>query len=870
MSAAHGSIFGKTAFKVGSAVALMGLSTVGAILIAFLVFSSFSQQIDVLSTRTVPQLAASSEVVDQSSKLKDGFTELVLADDPEELKEAFDTASGMIDGFEAAVASLPPETSAQLEAVTAAMRSSLTQLFETRQREFETSRDINFAVADLVNLDRFIAAELNNLSKLGQVQMQYGALNTINMIDETLRTLVERDFSSLRVALEVQADLNAITGAVVALSALSDPQLRDDITALALRALEDYESNLPQLLQIGDIDPVPLQTMLLVAKSSLANNISRRPDQLMRLRDQSEEAITATITTLTASLVELTAEASKKNSTQIQSLLDGEVQRILSLDKLATDLANFVSAGLSGAQGSTPAQLEAAQKDMEARAATLSERIKATSPTLSARADQLAAFAEPGAGIVAKRRDMLADRRSAIEASRSAAQKLLTAAQTAMTVSARSIDDIETAASALSRHIASARNQMIGIAVAAVVLLVLVQVGVRITLVKPLQAVAASTRKLSSGDLSALDHAPKSGGEIGEMVSALEIFRDNIRKNEELEEKARAQAEDQAEVVRHLAAGLGKLRDGDLTYQITAHFPDHYEKLRSDFNLAVDNLGRTIATIADSARLVMETAGEISSAATAIARRTETSAASLEETAAALEELTASVKSASLQADESGRIVLKTRSNAEKSGEVVQAAVSAMQRIVQSSEGVSRIVDVIDDIAFQTNLLALNAGVEAARAGETGRGFAVVASEVRELAQRSANAAKEIGDLIAESSGHVRNGVDLVTQTGDFLQDLILSINTVSDNVLGIANAAREQSSGLGEINNATSNLDRATQQNAASYEETTAATTALSNEAKTLFGEVTKFKLPQGVQLAGGSWVDEAPRPAANFGNVA
>ena len=225
-------------------------------------------------------------------------------------------------------------------------------------------------------------------------------------------------------------------------------------------------------------------------------------------------------------------------------------------------------------------------------------------------------------------------------------------------------------------------------------------------------------------------------------------------------------------------------------------------------------------------------------------RRTEHQAATLEETAAALAEITAAVNSAAEGARSARAVVAEARGNSENSGRVVQDAVAAMGEIASSSNQISRIVGVIDDIAFQTNLLALNAGVEAARAGEAGRGFAVVASEVRALAQRSSEAAREIGGLISASAQQVDKGVTLVGEAGEALRQIASSVNGISDHVSDIATSAQEQSASLTEVNGAMAQLDQVTQQNAAMFEETTAASQSLVAQADTLSDRMARFRV--------------------------
>jgi methyl-accepting chemotaxis protein len=310
-------------------------------------------------------------------------------------------------------------------------------------------------------------------------------------------------------------------------------------------------------------------------------------------------------------------------------------------------------------------------------------------------------------------------------------------------------------------------------------------------------------------------------------------------------ERVRRASEQEAElVVGALAEGLGKLARGDTTHRISASFPDQYGQLKADFNAAADQLQSTLRSIVEVNGRVRGSVSELASASGHLSQRTEQQAATLEETAAALDEITATVKRTAAGAREAGQVVGAARSHAEQSGEVVQAAVEAMNSIEESSKQISQIIGVIDEIAFQTNLLALNAGVEAARAGDAGKGFAVVASEVRALAQRSAEAAKEIKGLINASTSHVGAGVELVAQTGQSLQEIFQQFDQVATLVSQIASSAREQSAALGEVNTAVNQMDTVTQQNAAMVEESTAASHTLSRQSAELARLIAQFKV--------------------------
>ena len=310
-------------------------------------------------------------------------------------------------------------------------------------------------------------------------------------------------------------------------------------------------------------------------------------------------------------------------------------------------------------------------------------------------------------------------------------------------------------------------------------------------------------------------------------------------------------AAEQKGVVGALGGALQALAKGDLTTAIEQDFSRDYAQVKLDFNEAVAALHDAMDVVMRISSSIRNEATGITSAADELAQQTEKQAATLEQTATALDQLTKAVDLTAESAKAARTTSATAQSNAEQGGDVARQTVVAMDKIKNSSQEISKITTVIDDIAFQTNLLALNAGVEAARAGEAGRGFAVVATEVRALAQRSSEAAREINELITSSGEQVREGVELVDRTGQALSAIVKSISDISDRVSGIANSAEEQSSGLSEINAAMSELDRVTQQNAAMFEETTAASHALTSESEELARAVGRFEL---------SATDEAP----------
>lgn len=401
-------------------------------------------------------------------------------------------------------------------------------------------------------------------------------------------------------------------------------------------------------------------------------------------------------------------------------------------------------------------------------------------------------------------------------------------------------------------HLVMALSLLI-VAISVGVLLVMMRAG-KLAISNPVQALTESARRLSARDYDApIPHAGNAN-EIGQMASALVDLRDVGKQAQMLEaqvaehnraaaaEAARA-AQEQEQAAAAFNQTLSRFVDGDLTAQVEDDVSAAYATIKRDLNTGLERLRGALASIKTGTDNIRGMTHEIATAAEDLSRRTESQAANLEETAAAVEEITATVKSAADNATNARQVVSGTKLEAEKSGEVVARAVEAMSAIEGSSRQISQIIGVIDEIAFQTNLLALNAGVEAARAGEAGRGFAVVATEVRALAQRSAEAARQIKDLISASTSQVDQGVGLVAETGKALERIVAAVGEINDLVAEIASGAVEQSTGLAQVNVAVVQLDQITQQNAAMVEETTAAVRALADQSETVAEELSRFR---------------------------
>ncbi|WP_268934875.1 methyl-accepting chemotaxis protein [Sphingomonas sp. Leaf37] len=384
----------------------------------------------------------------------------------------------------------------------------------------------------------------------------------------------------------------------------------------------------------------------------------------------------------------------------------------------------------------------------------------------------------------------------------------------------------------------AAAKIMIGIAVLLAIAIIVAANMMMVRLVsRPLNRMTGIIGELAAGKLDTEIPQEDRSDEIGKLAGSITVLRGELR----LADQAK---HEQTDAVQNVAAGLSALAKGDLTARIEADLPGSFAKLKSDFNHAMSAVQTALEAVTASANGITGGASDIRQASDDLSRRTEQQAASLEETAAAMDEITSTVRTTAAGALTVNTAVKDARVAAEASGDIVKRAVEAMRGIEHASAEIGEIISVIDGIAFQTNLLALNAGVEAARAGDAGRGFAVVASEVRALAQRSAEAAKDVKTRITASSQQVDAGVDLVTETGQALSRIIGRIGEISTLVEEIALSAERQATGLHQVNTAVAEMDSVTQQNAAMVEEATAAARSLSNEADAMAREVRRFKL--------------------------
>jgi methyl-accepting chemotaxis protein len=427
----------------------------------------------------------------------------------------------------------------------------------------------------------------------------------------------------------------------------------------------------------------------------------------------------------------------------------------------------------------------------------------------------------------------------------------------------QNVADADAAAAASAAEGATARRDIVLGLVAAAALTVLAAFGLHRRIVRPIQALTRAMNRLAAGERQVVIAGLERGDEIGEMARASAVFRDatherraKLEMEAEAHRAAASQARDaasaereraaraQARGMRALGEGLRALAEGDLRFRLDSDFPAEFEALRADFDSARDKLASALAAVLSSAAAIGRQRQDLESGAQDLSARTEQQAASLEQSSAALQQIAANVKSASASAADALDLVSAADGEAKRGATIVGEAVAAMDGISKSAREIGEITGLIDEIAFQTNLLALNAGVEAARAGEAGRGFAVVAMEVRALAQRSADMARRINDLITHSGKQVETGVARVGATGAALQRIAAEVSRLNSVVDAIARGAADQARGLSEVSSAVREMDGFTQRNAALVQDTTSATRRLADEISTLDARMRQFRI--------------------------
>ncbi|OWV81719.1 hypothetical protein ATY77_00230 [Rhizobium sp. R634] len=766
-----------------------------------------------------------------------GITTFLREPDDATFKQASDTTAAQISELDRMVTVIPDaQAAAELRKAQEATRTILSHINEIWKLRQDRSQ-----------LTNNIAAQLEALNS---VQMELGK-RAFKIVAQGAQ-LENKRKSRLSETLALQSLLNRCENLRVQLRSIDDPSLRREGTAVRA-SLEDLAHKLSKsdrlLTSLGVRDGRRIADRILAFLSQSGSQ--ETGGQLAAL------AIANDLAGLTESLRVQSAAAVEQAAADLNGSSDGSVDA----DKVTKKLRSIVSNG----------------SDVKIAFASLlgeptADNVKTVERTLFVYAGEIRLLTELATvdsyfGEVPARvgeiDDQLRESAAGLETNRARAEEQYRHA----TDKINEIWGLMDAFAGAQRQMASAERSLtnsVSLTSMAIGFLVAIASGAAlvVTLKRPIGSITDSMRRLAGGSLDIAIDGDRRKDEIGEMARALAVFKENAvqkiaiqarteevhrlaQSERDTNDRERASTQQNIELaVTSLADGLRNLASRDLRNTIEVPFAGDLDILRRDFNSTVSDLSSTMLDVRATSAEIHTNGRLLADASEELSRRNEQQAGSIEQTAAAIEEITITVAEASKRATSAADIVQRVKLEADGSLVIVENAIAAMSRIKEASDRITSIVTVIDGIAFQTNLLALNAGVEAARAGEAGKGFAVVAHEVRELAQRAASAAKEIGALIHHSTTEVDVGVDFVEKAGHALDDIAAKIGAVSGDVGQLALSSQSQAKSLNEINDAVSTMERVTQLNAAMAEEAGAATRRLAEQVDDLVQLVGSFAL--------------------------
>lgn len=866
--------------KLTAAVAGISTLTVVAIGIAVVSFQGAQSEFKRFNEEQVPQVISAGELATFSTDVTIASSQLINAEEETERTAAFERLTAavgtLISSAEAQGSSADSAPAVvELRERAQAFEANLDELDGLTRQNIVIREERDRRLVELFALHDSLALALQPLADDAYYTLIFDGESAAVEASDVIGGILNEDMQTFRRLLSLRIEAGSTSAATSGYLLTEDGALARTFDDRMIAASDRLKLLIEQLQASGNLPPIEAELTMLADMPTAARTMRRDPlfasgspatrRFMSQLIDVGHSVDLALIDAVDDMLFDLTIggeRAVERSTATITELVDIQVKQLKETLEMISTLREFTALIVQGALTNDPEAIRRLQDRALGLFLTLGTKMQATGYSDDAgQLPQLQAFADSNNGLIALRGQQLA----ITEEVGTIVDTVFTDTVAMNGLIAQVVDTRRAAIAADSTALAEslqARGYLL-MTLGAAVLLLAGLIGYFVIsrgIARPLTSLIGATRDLADGKLDVtIAHVGRSD-ELGQLASALGVFRENAIEKARMEAEAegtRAEREANREererikaenarvtqiAVDALGEGLARLAEGDVSVRLDEPFVSSLESLRLHFNSSMHKLSETLEMVRENAHSISSASAEMRAGTDDLSRRTEQQAASLEETAAALEEITATVRNSSTQADNARRMADEAKAGAERSRVVVEDAIAAMARIEDASGQIARIIGVIDEIAFQTNLLALNAGVEAARAGDAGRGFAVVAQEVRDLAGRASGAAKEIKELINRSGTEVDAGVKLVRATGDALSEIEQHVVQVNAAVATIATAAREQSAGLGEINHAVNHMDQMTQQNAAMVEETTAATHTLAGEAEALRELVAQF----------------------------
>jgi methyl-accepting chemotaxis protein len=832
-------------FKIVGLMTILALTTAAAIAVSLWAFGDTKRLVDRLVNEQVAVLEESTRLIADLSQLERGFAAALTAQTEESLADHVAGLAPVTQGLQAHVenASDPAirEKAPDLEAIS----RRINEMVAARNDQFTRLAQINDTLKAMEASSQRIAELTAEASDNAYFDLVTGGEATVANVKGTLEQLIAREVGGIQLALSVRVEVNVLRGVLLGMGANPDAArvaILRDISTAALNRLDSYVIRLAE----GDGPPDRAATVAQIATDMRDVLTQSRPVQglaqpLLAAMEDLDTDLAVWQDDLNFALEFAAIDAADANESAIVGLIDTNVEPLRDLAQLDSSARSLFAAAVAVAAAQTETDLRLMQTNMLGAAQSLTRSVSGTEGALASEVSALLAYTDPQTGLAARQASLLAARAAAFDASEVARQNVVDLTGKALTLGNGTLENVTSAGQTIQQVVATSVAQLWTISAVCFVLVLVAPVVAWLTAIRPIGRATQTTARLAAGDLTAVDSLPRGRGEIGQLVAALHVFRDNLKEKARMEQEERRSAEQQAaralaearaaseramaeaqakaeqekadrarvlaeeaekkrlrdaadatrqqlmdaqnRVVDLLAQGLRDLADGNLYAEIKEPFSDGFDQLRQDYHLAVSRLRTVVTSILETAESINGGAASVSSVADDLARRTESSAATLEESSAALSELTKLVKGTATRTGDARHIAGDANAKSMEGRQTVQKAMVAMQSISESSSRISRIVELIEGIAFQTNLLALNAGVEAARAGESGRGFAVVASEVRALSQRTTQAAQEISGLITQSRAEVDDGVKMVADVDLSLSAILASISVLEDRI---------------------------------------------------------------------------------------